>query len=103
MQKSEVAVTSIAEAMFDQLSSEERKQVLDSVEEVSRTSNVKSLKKIHQSNGGKPFYILRVSPKIRVFLSHNDDDHQFVILDVLKRGLLSSERNHISSASPSTD
>ncbi len=92
MQSSEIAVTSIAEAMFDQLSSEERNQVLASVEEVSRTSTVTALKKVNQSNGEKPFYVLRVSPKIRVFLSHNDADHQFVILDVLKRSVRSPER-----------
>lgn len=92
MQSSEIAVTSIAEAMFDQLSSEERNQVLASVEEVSRTSTVTALKKVNQSNGEKPFYVLRVSPKIRVFLSHNDADHRFVILDVLKRGVRSPER-----------
>ncbi len=103
MHSSEVAVTPIAEAMFDQLSSEERNQVLASVEEVSRTSTVTALKKVNQSNGGKPFYVLRVSPKISVFLSHNDDDHRFVILDVLKRGLLPPESKPPISTPPSTD
>jgi len=43
---------------------------------------------------------LRVSPKIRVFLSHNDEDHSFAILDVLKRSIYPSERGSISSESP---
>jgi len=58
MQSQEVAITSVAEAMFDQLSVEERRQVLASVEEVRRTSSVDALRKVEQSNGEKPFYIL---------------------------------------------
>ena len=101
MQSQEVAITSVAEAMLEQLPVEERRLVLASVEEVSRTFSADALRKVEQSNGQKPFYILRVSPKIRVFISHNDDDHSVVILDVLTKSIRPSEQGRINSASES--
>lgn len=80
----DVELTSVAEAMLDQLSSEEQREVLASVERVSRDSDLSQLRAVRQSNGRPPFYVLRVSPKLRVFLSHGDQDH-LVVLDVIKR------------------
>ncbi len=82
----DVELTSVAEAMLDQLSSEEQREVLASVERVSRDSDLSQLHAVRQSDGRPPFYVLRVSPKLRVFLSHGDQDH-LVVLDVIKRTL----------------
>lgn len=95
MQIRDVTLTSVAEAMLEQLSSEEQRQILASVEEVSRTSDLSQLRTVEPPDGRQPFYVLRISPKIRVFLSHDDHDH-FVVLDVIKRNVLPSA----SSGSP---
>ncbi len=86
MQVPDVALTPVAETMLEQLSSEEQRQILASVQEVSRTSDLSQLRTVQRSRGGPPFYVLRVSPKIRVFLSHDDKDH-LVVLDVIKRSV----------------
>jgi len=79
-----IELTSVAEAMLDQLSSDERREVLTSVERAALGPDLNKLHAIRQSNGRPPFYVLRVSPKLRVFLSHGDQDH-LVVLDVIKR------------------
>jgi hypothetical protein len=86
MQAPDVALTPVAESMLEQLSSEEQRQILASVEEVSRTADLSQLRAVQRSSGGAPFYVLRVSPKIRVFLAYNHEDH-LVVLDVVKRSV----------------
>jgi len=97
----DVALTPVAEAMLEQLSSEEQRQILASVEHVSRSSDLSQLRAVQQSNGRPPFYVLRVSPKLRVFLSHNDQDH-FVVLDIIKR-TLSPPAPNVSLPRPAGD
>jgi hypothetical protein len=60
MQATDVALTPVAEAMLEQLSSEEQRQILASVEEVSRTSGLSQLRAVKRSGGGPPFYILKI-------------------------------------------